>query len=115
MKILIADDEPLIRRSLKRLFADHETIECENGKSAMEEWTHHKPDIVILDILMPELTGPQVVQEVSEELRNSTIVVLMSAYTGSDKDSEVNCDLFLKKPFDDIIQMKSQILGLIEK
>lgn len=115
MKILIADDEALIRRSLKRLFSDHEVIECENGKQAHEEWLKHKPDIVILDILMPELTGPQVVQKISPEILSHTVVVLMSAYSGSDVESEINFDLFLKKPFEDIIQVKTQILGLAKK
>lgn len=113
IKILIADDEPLIRRSLKRLFSDCEVIECEDGKSAIRDWKLYQPQIVILDVLMPERTGYQVVQEISEELKRDTVIVVMSAYSGSDVEKDSDLDLFVKKPFENILELKKMILGLL--
>ena len=64
MKILIADDEEIVRKSLRRAFAQrgHEVIEATNGAQALTAWRNHNPDIAILDIIMPELNGYQVVE-----------------------------------------------------
>jgi two-component system, LytTR family, response regulator len=64
MRVLIVDDEPIARRGIRRLLAaarDVEVIgECDNGRSAIKAIETLSPDLVLLDIQMPELSGLEV-------------------------------------------------------
>ena len=66
---------------------------------------------------MPGLSGPQVLQEIDIQIRNSTKVVLISAYTGEhnmDTALKMGADLFIPKPFDDIfyvVETAEKLLG----
>ena len=66
MKILIVDDEPLVRKSLSRAFKakGHEVVEAIDGHDGLKAWLTNKPDAVLLDVLMPGLSGPEVIKEV---------------------------------------------------
>jgi CheY-like chemotaxis protein len=106
-KILVIDDEPLVRRSLKRALetAGFQVFEAVDGKQGLQVWKDTKPDLVFLDILMPGLTGPQVLGEIDPELRKSSQVVLISAYSGEynlDSAKSLGADHFIPKPFADI-------------
>lgn len=112
-KILIVDDEPLVRRSLSRIFAKKYTVlEAENGKEGLEIWRQQKPDLVFLDVLMPILSGPQVLQELTELEKEATFIILMSAYSGEhdlDSAQDMGARLFLPKPFDDIFKISKLV------
>ncbi len=108
MKILIIDDENLVRRSLRRAaeIKGHQVLEAENGEAGLELWRSQRPDLVFLDVLMPGLTGPQVLEELDD--RQGAKVVLMSAYTGDTGESPVpklGVDLFIPKPFANIFEV----------
>lgn len=114
--ILIIDDESLVRRSLRRAAeaGGHKVIEAENGVAGLELWSAKDPDIVFLDVLMPGLTGPQVLKEIKST--NKAKVVLISAYTGEyniEVAKELGADLFIPKPFDDIFDVIKKAEGLI--
>lgn len=119
MKVLIIDDEPLVRRSLTKAFQGRgcECWDAVDGKAGLQLWRQHRPDLVFLDILMPGLTGPQVLQEIEKEIRDKTKVVMISAYTGDyNKDTalKLGADLFISKPFDDIfvvVETAQKLLG----
>ena len=105
MKILIVDDEPAVRLSLKRALSlkGHTVHEAEDGLKGVELWRQWQPDMVLLDVLMPGLTGPAVLQEIGAA--KSAKVLLMSAYAGDydlDKVKAMGADYFLAKPFADI-------------
>ena len=59
MKVLIADDDRLIRAMLRHLLAElgHQVLEAENGEEAVSRAEREDPDAVILDFLMPRLSG----------------------------------------------------------
>ena len=61
LRVLIADDEPLARSRLRRLLADHADVhviaECEDGVSAVNLIERESPDLILLDVEMPELDG----------------------------------------------------------
>jgi two-component system, response regulator PdtaR len=106
-KILVIDDEPLVRRSLKRALElkGFEVFEAVDGKQGLEVWKQTGPDLVFLDILMPGLTGPQVLSEIDPELRKDSQVILISAYSGEynlDSAKGLGADHFIPKPFADI-------------
>lgn len=107
MKVLIVDDEPLVRRSLSRAFASrgHQVIEAVDGRVGLESWREHQPDLVVLDVLMPGLSGPQVLQEIDPSIRELAKVVLISAYSGEhnpETAERLGANCFIPKPFDDI-------------
>lgn len=120
MKVLIVDDEPLVRKSLTRALRvrNHEVFEAVDGREGFEAWLKLNPDLVLVDILMPGLTGPELLQAIRPKLcdwRGKT--VLMSAYSG-DRDqfqaaAQAGADLFIPKPFDDIFAVVTQLETLL--
>lgn len=117
-KILVVDDEHLVRRSLKKALesADFKVLEAIDGKQGLELWQTERPDLVFLDILMPGLTGPQVLSEITEEIRERSKVILISAYSGEyslDSAKGLGADHFIPKPFEDIfgiVKLVSEML-----
>lgn len=106
MKILIVDDELLIRRSLRRAaeLKGHEVFEAPDGLVGLEQWKKQQPDLVFLDVLMPGLTGPEVLKEMKD--LNTAKVVLISAYAGEfDPKTLAGANLFIPKPFEDIFSV----------
>lgn len=100
--ILIADDEPEIR-SLLRLYLENEkykVLEAENGIEALDLIKNEKISLCILDIMMPELDGYQVLRRIRE--KNNIPVIILSA---KDADSEkilglnLGADDYIAKPF----------------
>lgn len=71
MKVLLADDHSIVRTGLKKILESHEkiseVIECKDGKEALESIRSLIPDIAVLDISMPKLTGLEVLQKINEE------------------------------------------------
>lgn len=78
-RILVADDNPLIRRMLCRLFEIEEDYdicaEAENGLEAIELALHHRPDLIILDWVMPELNGLETARELKKIMPDVSIVL----------------------------------------
>lgn len=113
MKVLIIDDEAIIRRALTRVFEKrgHEVIQAEGGVLGLKLWKEGKPDLVLLDVLMPDLNGPQVLEKISEQ-ESSAYVVLMSAFTGdfdSKKAQSYGAHEFISKPFGNVFEMASRM------
>ena len=116
MKVLIVDDEPLVRRSLEKIFSrhEHQVVTAENGIEGLKKWKEHQPDLVYLDVLMPGLTGLEVLKEMKPPRKAK--VILMSAFTGQQQDIlKVEHDLFIQKPFADIFKVYNQGLDLLGK
>jgi two-component system LytT family response regulator len=99
---LIVDDEPLARQSVRRLLKRHTDIqilgECGDGASAVKEISEKNPDLVFLDIQMPELDGFGVVERVGvEEMPASIFVTAYDQYALNAFDT--NAIDYLLKPF----------------
>ncbi len=115
MKIFVCDDEPLIRKSLTRALQhkQHEVLDFEHGGTLLKYLNEasEKPDLIILDLLMPEKNGFEVLQE----LKWSIPVLIISAFSGTQERHFEITDYphvigFIKKPF----QHMSIILQEIE-
>ncbi len=117
LKILIVDDEALVRRSLSRAFKSkgYEVMEAVNGIEGLQFWKSWTPDLVFLDVLMPGLTGPEVLKEIG--LNSSSKVILMSAFSGEHNmqtAQQMGANLFVPKPFEDIfviVKMAEDLLA----
>ncbi|WP_286261516.1 LytR/AlgR family response regulator transcription factor [Thalassotalea atypica] len=102
LDVLIADDEPLARQTIKLLLKDQDIIndvfEASDGSQAIEVFEKHKPDIVFLDIQMPGMTG----LEVASKLPDTTAIIFATAYDQHAITAfELNAIGYLLKPFDD--------------
>jgi len=101
--VLVADDEPLARRRLLRLLRAEPGIEvvaeCKGGRSAVEQILERSPDLVFLDIQMPDLDGFGVIAEVGPE--RMPAVVFVTAYDQyALRAFEVHAFDYLLKPFE---------------
>ncbi len=100
--VLAVDDEAGILRLIKLELSTQgfRVVTAENGDSALRMAEEHRPDIVLLDIVMPDMTGLEVMRRLRE--RTNTPVILLTA-KGSDADKvrglEMGADDYLAKPF----------------
>ena len=101
-KILICDDEPGLRAVIKRYaqFDGHEVTEAGDGLEAVEACKTESFDIIIMDIMMPELDGFSAVKEIRKA---SDVPVIMLSARGEEYDKllgfEVGVDDYVVKPF----------------
>ena len=107
MKVLIVDDEPLVRLSLRRALEKkgHEVVEAVDGQQGLEMLLSFRPTLTFLDVLMPRMTGPDLLKVLRSRGELEGKVILMSAFTGEydlDKAKSLGADLFISKPFEDI-------------
>lgn len=105
IKVLVVDDSDVLRRiavfNLKR--ANFEVHEATDGLSGLEKMKQIKPDVVVLDVMMPNLDGFGVLKEMRNEPELSNIKVIMLTAKGGDDDAEhaikLGASKFLTKPF----------------
>ncbi|MBI4653242.1 response regulator [Candidatus Kuenenbacteria bacterium] len=114
MKILIADDSLFMRNVLKDVFSkeNYELIEAENGKETLEKYNVAKPDLVLLDIIMPEVDGIEVLKKIG-----ATAKVIVISAVGQEKMVEKAKKLgaldYITKPFDNekVLEAVRKALG----
>ena len=101
-KVLIADDDPNVAAQLKPFFEreNYRVLTAEDGESALETVWKERPDVLILDIVMPEKDGFAVCREIRE--RSSVPILMLSARTEEfDRllGLELGADDYITKPF----------------
>ncbi|MEQ8510678.1 MAG: response regulator [Rhodospirillaceae bacterium] len=101
-KILIIDDEPQIRRFLKASLGahDYDVVEAGDGKSALKTCTVESPDLVILDLGLPDIDGLEVISQI-REWSQVPIIVLSIRSDESDKVDALDrgANDYVTKPF----------------
>lgn len=115
-KILIADDSEEARELLHDLFSvkGHEVIDAIDGKEAMNLFDSTQPDIVMLDIMMPQYSGIEVLKYIKDR-SPGTPVVVMTAYGTEEKAVEamkLGADDYLSKPlsYKDVVVLVEDLL-----
>ena len=80
MRILVADDHDIIRRGLKQLLTAKPgwevCAEAKNGREAVTLAGQHKPEVVVMDISMPELNGLEAARQIKKQLPKTEVVIL---------------------------------------
>jgi len=115
MKILVVDDDLHIQRLYKEEFEDegYEVVVASNGKEAMEMFEKENPDIVTLDILLPDIDGIRILRQMKE--KNPKIPVIMStAYDYRDDFAVWASEAYIVKS-SDLEELKSMIKNLLQK
>jgi two-component system LytT family response regulator len=104
LRLLVVDDEPLIRAGIRHGLSAVEGIEvvgeCDSGARAVEAIRQGKPDLVLLDVQMPDGTGLDVVREVGAD-RMPAVVFVTAFDEYAVQAFECNAVDYLLKPFDD--------------
>ena len=116
-KVLVVDDEKLIVKGLRfSLEQDDMEVTCAyDGEEALELAKNNKYDIILLDIMLPKLTGLEVCQQIREF---SDVPVIMLTAKGEDMDKilglEYGADDYITKPFN-ILEVKARIKAIIRR
>ncbi len=104
-KILLIEDEPEMRNNLSALlrFYDYEPIAAENGRVGVEVARREKPDLVLCDVMMPELNGYSVLQALQTDSSLARIPFIFLTAKGEKDDlrsgMNLGADDYLTKPF----------------
>ena len=112
--VLVADDDPITVERIKESLTPHDysVLSARNGKECLKSAKKHKPDIIILDVIMPVMGG---IEALAELRKSSDVpVVILSAYGNPDKVEEareLGIECFLNKPFDP--QVLVEVLDVI--
>ncbi len=117
-KIVIAEDEPDIREliAFTLRFAGHEVVTGANGQEGYELAKQHKPDLIMLDVRMPKLTGYEACQRIKSEPDIAHIPVIFLSAKGQESEIEqglsVGAEQYLLKPFapDQLTQQVREVL-----
>lgn len=93
LKILIAEDEAVTRQLLQIAFRDGEQFEARlvtNGEEALVDYKAWQPDIILMDIMMPQMNGFATLQAIRQTLKDTTTTVVMVSSV-TDKQDIVAC------------------------
>jgi DNA-binding response OmpR family regulator len=122
-KVLIVDDEAHIRLLLEQTLDELDEagviiLLAENGGEALETIRGERPDLVLLDVMMPVMNGFEVCKTVKADPELEGTFILMLTAKGQELDrvtgAEVGADLYMTKPFDpdDVLEKAAEVLGV---
>ncbi|MDJ0732322.1 MAG: response regulator transcription factor [Crocosphaera sp.] len=117
-RLLLVDDDPnlilLVKDYLE--FRGYEVATAENGKEALEVLTKDIPDLIICDVMMPEMDGYTLIEKVRQDARTNWVPVMFLSAKGQSQDRvkglNTGADVYMVKPFEPeelIAQVESSI------
>ncbi|MBI4655969.1 MAG: response regulator transcription factor [Elusimicrobia bacterium] len=118
-KILIIDDDAHLRESLSEVlelegFACHE---AGNAKTGIESAKKHRPEVVIMDIQLPDSSGFQICQELRKHSKDFVLIMMTGRFLSSEEKTqgfELGADEYITKPFD-IQELSGRIKQLLSR
>ncbi len=123
LKVLSVDDSKTIRMIVKKAFKpyDCDIVEAENGQKGLEAATNEKPDLIILDITMPVMTGIEMLEKLKSDPELKDIpVIMLTAESGKDNVMQIvkmGVQNYIVKPFkgDQLIERARTVVTLENK
>jgi two-component system, OmpR family, alkaline phosphatase synthesis response regulator PhoP len=124
-RILAVDDEPNIRRLIQVHLsrAGYQVAAAGDGAEALAQVRSRPPDLIILDVMMPGLTGLQVLEALKDDPETAAIPVIMLTAKGDDdhirQASRTGADVYMTKPFNPeelrtVVERMAAVLGTPE-
>ena len=122
-QVLIVDDEAHIRLLIERLLEDFEDegvqiLTAVNGNDGLKMIRSHRPDLVYLDVMMPDINGFEVCRTVKKELAMEDVYIVLLTAKGQKHDAqlgaEAGADTYMTKPFspDALLELTERVLAL---
>lgn len=104
---MVIDDDPVIRELLyfNLSIRGYDVVACANGQIALEMFPVEKPDLILLDVMMPEMDGWEVLKILRDHYESSDVKILMLTARSTERDkligkSILKADEYVTKPFD---------------
>ncbi|TMG74884.1 MAG: response regulator [Betaproteobacteria bacterium] len=119
-RVLIVDDEPNIVTSLEFLMRgdDYEVLVARNGEEALQLAESFRPDIVVLDVMMPQRSGFEVCQKIRENPVLGDVKIVMLTAKGRDVEKEkglyLGANAYITKPFS-TKELMNTVRGLLPR
>ncbi len=115
--ILLVEDHKVLRTFMKNLLKkEYNIIEAENGKVAFEKAQQHVPNLIISDVIMPEMVGTELCSKIKENLKTSHIPVILltsrSSLVYKFEGLESGADDYISKPFN-LMEFKLRVKNLL--
>jgi DNA-binding response OmpR family regulator len=117
--ILVVEDNPDLRDYImQNLLGDYQILQAENGKTGLEKTVESIPDLVITDLMMPEMDGMEMCHRLKSDYRTNHIPLVMLT-AKADRESKLEslqtgADDFILKPFD-AEELKARVKNLIDQ
>jgi len=118
--ILIVDDSANIRKLVRVIIkraGDYEYLEAVDGREGLEKALKYKPDLIILDLIIPKIYGIELIRKIKahKETKDIPIIILTSetTYEAVEQAKEAGADIFMGKPFEpkDLRESVRELLG----
>lgn len=97
-KILVVDDNDDLRLLLRLMLSDYTVIEAKNGIEAVDFYKRDKPDLVLMDILMPGKDGIEATRDIIELYPNANIIAITAYYDHTETIIQAGAKKVIKKP-----------------
>lgn len=120
IRILIVDDEPDLLRTTRYIVkgAGYDVDTAVDGEAALKKVRAQKPDLIVLDLMLPGMPGEEVCRQIKKDENTSGIPVIMLTAKNTDTDRiigrVIGADCYMTKPFE-IEKLLSEIKRLIEE
>lgn len=101
--LMIVDDDPQLMRVLSMFFdlEGYHVIQARNGREALDMLHEYQPDILLLDLMMPEIGGEEVIRQIrsTRKVRHLPVIIFTAAETREEELRAAGASYFIAKPF----------------
>ena len=100
-RILLVEDDPRVRSATVDALEDldYEPVACASGAEAIERFAEQEFDLVISDVIMPEMTGPELIRHLKDNNARDFAVLFVTGYAGEGEADDLRSHELLRKPF----------------
>jgi len=100
-RILLVEDDPRVRTATVGALEDldYDPVACGSGTEAIELFRNQVFDLVISDVIMPEMTGPELIRHLKQTSPHDFAVLFVTGYVGEGESDDLRAYELLRKPF----------------
>ena len=118
-RIVVADDDPIVTKFLSAIFRDEgfDVSTADDGEKALKVIREAKPDLVILDLVMPYHDGFEICQKIKSAAETANVPVIILSMKEREQDAlrafEVGADDYIRKPFNalELVARARKLMG----